>query len=164
MGVGAVKHFSGMRWTLVERIVWAWIFTLPVTGLIGYLFERIGTTDGFHDLLGVLFILAVVAAGFGFTVFTRRGACDLAGLGALGQLDLSRARVTDEGLKHLASLRGLESLNLTATQVTDAGLKELAPLTRLQVLRLESTRVTDAGLKELPPSSSCRSYGSRTPG
>ncbi|PYK31692.1 MAG: inorganic phosphate transporter [Verrucomicrobia bacterium] len=43
MGVGAVKHFSGMRWTLVERIVWAWIFTLPVTGLIGYLFERIGT-------------------------------------------------------------------------------------------------------------------------
>ena len=41
MGVGAVKRFSGMRWTLVERIVWAWIFTLPVTGLIGYLFERL---------------------------------------------------------------------------------------------------------------------------
>jgi inorganic phosphate transporter, PiT family len=40
MGVGAVKRFSGMRWTLVERIVWAWVFTLPATGLIGYLFER----------------------------------------------------------------------------------------------------------------------------
>lgn len=41
MGVGAVKRFGGMRWTLVERIVWAWIFTLPATGLIGYVFERL---------------------------------------------------------------------------------------------------------------------------
>src|SRR5437764_2980873 len=36
MGVGAVKRFSGRRWTVVERIIWAWIFTLPATGLIGY--------------------------------------------------------------------------------------------------------------------------------
>ncbi len=40
MGVGAVKRFSGMKWTLVERIIWTWIFTLPATGLIGYLLER----------------------------------------------------------------------------------------------------------------------------
>src|SRR5713226_9652092 len=40
MGVGAVKRFSGMRWTVVERIVWAWIFTLPATALLGYLLER----------------------------------------------------------------------------------------------------------------------------
>lgn len=40
MGVGAVKRFSGMRWTLVERIIWAWLFTLPASGLIGYLLER----------------------------------------------------------------------------------------------------------------------------
>jgi PiT family inorganic phosphate transporter len=37
MGVGAVKRFSGVKWTVVERIVWTWIFTLPVTGLLGYL-------------------------------------------------------------------------------------------------------------------------------
>ena len=44
MGVGAVKRFSGIRWTVVERIVWAWVFTLPATALIGYLLERaIGT-------------------------------------------------------------------------------------------------------------------------
>src|SRR5437870_11449775 len=36
MGVGAVKRFSGMRWTVVERIIWAWLFTLPASGLIGY--------------------------------------------------------------------------------------------------------------------------------
>jgi len=40
MGVGAVKRFSGMKWTVVERIIWAWIFTLPATALIGYALER----------------------------------------------------------------------------------------------------------------------------
>jgi PiT family inorganic phosphate transporter len=40
MGVGAVKRFSGMRWTVVERIIWAWLFTLPASGLIGYILER----------------------------------------------------------------------------------------------------------------------------
>ena len=37
MGVGAVKRFGAVKWGLVERIVWAWVFTLPVCGLIGYL-------------------------------------------------------------------------------------------------------------------------------
>jgi PiT family inorganic phosphate transporter len=41
MGVGAVKRFSGVKWTVIERIVWAWIFTLPATVLIGYLLERV---------------------------------------------------------------------------------------------------------------------------
>jgi len=40
MGVGAVKRFGGMRWTVVERIIWAWLFTLPASGLIGYVLER----------------------------------------------------------------------------------------------------------------------------
>jgi PiT family inorganic phosphate transporter len=40
MGVGAVKRFSGVRWAVVERIVWAWFFTLPASGLIGYALER----------------------------------------------------------------------------------------------------------------------------
>ncbi len=40
MGVGAVKRFTGIRWTVVERIVWTWIFTLPATALIGYMLER----------------------------------------------------------------------------------------------------------------------------
>src|SRR6059058_2672175 len=40
MGVGAVKRFSGVKWTIIERIVWAWIFTLPATGLLGYILAR----------------------------------------------------------------------------------------------------------------------------
>src|SRR3954453_9247961 len=43
MGVGAAKRFSGVKWTVVERIVWAWVLTLPATGLIGFLFGRIIT-------------------------------------------------------------------------------------------------------------------------
>ena len=41
MGVGAMKRFSGVKWSVVERIVWAWLFTLPATGLIGYVLERL---------------------------------------------------------------------------------------------------------------------------
>lgn len=44
MGVGAVKRFSGMRWIVIEQIVWAWIFTLPASGLIGYALERTAAT------------------------------------------------------------------------------------------------------------------------
>jgi PiT family inorganic phosphate transporter len=36
IGVGAAKRFSGVKWGIVERIVWAWIFTLPATALIAY--------------------------------------------------------------------------------------------------------------------------------
>ena len=41
MGVGAAKRFSGVHWGVVERIIWAWIFTLPATGLIGYFVARL---------------------------------------------------------------------------------------------------------------------------
>ena len=40
MGVGAVKRFTGIRWTVVEKIVWAWVFTLPATAVVGYILER----------------------------------------------------------------------------------------------------------------------------
>lgn len=35
MGVGATKRLSAVKWGVVERIVWAWILTLPVTALLG---------------------------------------------------------------------------------------------------------------------------------
>lgn len=36
MGVGSVKRFSAVKWGIVGRIVWAWVLTIPVTGVIGY--------------------------------------------------------------------------------------------------------------------------------
>ncbi len=35
MGVGAAKRLSSVRWAVVRNMVWAWIFTLPVTALLG---------------------------------------------------------------------------------------------------------------------------------
>lgn len=41
MGVGATKRFSAVRWGVVERMVWAWVLTIPVTASMGYLFLSI---------------------------------------------------------------------------------------------------------------------------
>lgn len=35
MGVGASKRLSAVRWVLAKNIVWAWILTIPITGIIG---------------------------------------------------------------------------------------------------------------------------------
>ena len=36
MGVGATKRLSAVKWGVVERIIWAWVLTLPITALLGY--------------------------------------------------------------------------------------------------------------------------------
>ena len=40
MGVGMTKRFNAIKWTVVGRMVWAWVLTLPATALIAYLAER----------------------------------------------------------------------------------------------------------------------------
>jgi len=46
MGVGCARRFSALNYTLVERILWAWVLTIPISGLIAYalvqLFRLIG--------------------------------------------------------------------------------------------------------------------------
>jgi len=37
MGVGTAKRTNAIRWTVVERMVWAWILTLPITAGLAYL-------------------------------------------------------------------------------------------------------------------------------
>ncbi len=41
MGVGCAKRFNAIKWVVVERMVWAWIFTLPVSGAIAYALVRL---------------------------------------------------------------------------------------------------------------------------
>jgi PiT family inorganic phosphate transporter len=40
MGVGCARRFNAIKWTVVERMVWAWIFTIPVAGSLAYVFVR----------------------------------------------------------------------------------------------------------------------------
>ncbi len=46
MGVGAAKSFRALRWGIVERILWAWVLTIPVTAVLSYLFVRAAIVIG----------------------------------------------------------------------------------------------------------------------
>jgi PiT family inorganic phosphate transporter len=36
MGVGTAKRLNAVKWTVVERMVWAWLLTIPVAGALAY--------------------------------------------------------------------------------------------------------------------------------
>jgi PiT family inorganic phosphate transporter len=36
MGVGTAKRLNAIKWTMVERMIWAWILTIPAAGGIAY--------------------------------------------------------------------------------------------------------------------------------
>ena len=40
MGVGAAKRLNAIKWSVVERMVWAWILTIPASALVAYLLVR----------------------------------------------------------------------------------------------------------------------------
>jgi PiT family inorganic phosphate transporter len=40
MGVGAAKRLNALKWTVVERMVWAWLLTIPVSATIAYWLMR----------------------------------------------------------------------------------------------------------------------------
>jgi inorganic phosphate transporter, PiT family len=37
MGVGSTKGLNAVKWTVVERMVWAWLMTLPITAGLAWL-------------------------------------------------------------------------------------------------------------------------------
>ncbi|MFM7215394.1 MAG: anion permease [Verrucomicrobiota bacterium] len=41
MGVGCARRFRSLNLTVVERILWAWVLTLPATALLAYLLGRL---------------------------------------------------------------------------------------------------------------------------
>ncbi len=40
MGVGTAKRFNAIKWTVVERMIWAWLLTIPAAGGIAWLLVR----------------------------------------------------------------------------------------------------------------------------
>ncbi|MEY3895331.1 MAG: hypothetical protein RLZZ214_850 [Verrucomicrobiota bacterium] len=40
MGVGCAKRFSALKLSLIERIIWAWVLTLPAAGGVAYLLVK----------------------------------------------------------------------------------------------------------------------------
>ena len=47
MGVGSAKKKNAIKWTVVERMIWAWVLTIPVTGALAYLLVEAMRWTGF---------------------------------------------------------------------------------------------------------------------
>ncbi len=47
MGVGAAKRFSALKWTVVERMIWAWVLTIPISAAISYMLMRVFQAFGY---------------------------------------------------------------------------------------------------------------------
>jgi PiT family inorganic phosphate transporter len=41
VGVGSVRRLSAVRWGVAQRIVWAWVMTIPASGVIAAFFYEI---------------------------------------------------------------------------------------------------------------------------
>jgi PiT family inorganic phosphate transporter len=50
MGVGCARGLNHLNWEVVERIVWAWIMTIPASGVTAYAFVKIAQIAGWLPL------------------------------------------------------------------------------------------------------------------
>ena len=64
-------------------------------------------------------------------------------------LNLSKSKVSDEGLELLATFTNLKRLHLENTEIGDAGLTHIKSLSNLEYLNLYGTNISDVGLQEL---------------
>jgi len=46
MGVGCAKGFNALKFGVVERILWAWLLTIPAAGLVAYLLVKLARAIG----------------------------------------------------------------------------------------------------------------------
>jgi inorganic phosphate transporter, PiT family len=46
MGVGFAKNPKALKWSVIERIVWAWLLTIPAAGLIAWALVRLLKSQG----------------------------------------------------------------------------------------------------------------------
>ncbi|MBI4600941.1 MAG: inorganic phosphate transporter [Planctomycetes bacterium] len=65
LGVGAAKQVSAVRWGLGAKIIYAWIFTLPVCFVLGAVFSVIAQRLGPIVLVTLAVLVTVVVLGKG---------------------------------------------------------------------------------------------------
>lgn len=53
MGVGAAKRWNALRWTIIEKMMWAWILTIPISGLIAYVLVRVLQSAGLISIVSL---------------------------------------------------------------------------------------------------------------
>jgi PiT family inorganic phosphate transporter len=47
MGVGATKRFNAVKWTVAERMIWAWILTIPICASLAFAFTWLAHKAGY---------------------------------------------------------------------------------------------------------------------
>jgi PiT family inorganic phosphate transporter len=47
MGVGATKRFNAVKWTVAERMIWAWVLTIPICATLAYVFTWLAHKAGY---------------------------------------------------------------------------------------------------------------------
>jgi len=77
-GVGSAKGIRAVRWGMGAKIVYAWVFTLPVTFLVGGLLAWFARSVSLTAMIaGVVAVTILVVAGPRFVRLLRRPAGDL---------------------------------------------------------------------------------------
>ena len=46
MGVGCAKGFNALKFSVVQRILWAWVLTIPASGIVAYGLVRLAKACG----------------------------------------------------------------------------------------------------------------------
>ena len=46
MGVGTAKRSNAIKWNVVQRMVWAWILTIPIAALLAYFLVKLSHSFG----------------------------------------------------------------------------------------------------------------------
>jgi hypothetical protein len=91
----------------------------------------------------------IIGVDLSRTKVTDNGLIEVFELFKLRNLYLVGTEITDYGLENLRGLAHLRHLNLDGTKVTDEGMIELSELLKLQNLNLSSTKITDNGMGHL---------------
>jgi PiT family inorganic phosphate transporter len=61
MGAGATRRFSAVRWGVARRIVWAWIFTIPASGILAALAALVLRSGSLSLVLAIVVLVASFA-------------------------------------------------------------------------------------------------------
>jgi len=73
---------------------------------------------------------------------------------SLNRLNISRTRITDEGVETISKLTCLESLYLYRSDITDIGIEKLTSLARLKIFdiagNINITNISSSSLMKLP--------------
>jgi inorganic phosphate transporter, PiT family len=72
LGAGAIRGFSAVRWGVAGNILLAWVFTIPMAGLVGGLMELITRVEGGDVIVLILAVVIATVAFLGRSYDTRR--------------------------------------------------------------------------------------------